>query len=331
MRLIHIVKKNDFDRSRKGTNMPTEKELKEGYLFQNHGHFNYVPDVTIIIGSDGFGSHASILLCRFHKLSPSLTKAQKQSLFMEAWSSLKRSKYESTRSGGSSGLTEKNNYFQTFLSEPGICPRNSKGSVWIRGRHDWFLYYIGTFDGKLKKFKYTNPVPGGTFLFKQSAIIENPFLHDFMKARPLTALLIEWIQPRVTNKEGFGVQITPHAVAAELLHLKETLTHLSDSIAGIPLDLTPSRQRVPSDLREMSRKHAFFFLYCRNHVRYTLVCHPVGFHLDYFAENVPKLENKVCFKLPLACLPHGKLSDSHPYGRGGDPSTSQFVYAILDW
>lgn len=331
MRLIHIIKKHDFDSKRKGSNILTSREIDEGYLFQNFGSFSVAPDVTMIVGSDGEGTQASVLLCRFHNLVPSLSNIEKNSLFKHVWDSLKSTKFESKRSGGSSGLTQGNNVFKRFVSNPGTSPRNGKGSVWIQGRHVWYLYYIGTFDGKSKNFAYTNPVPGGSFHFKVNALERFPFLLDFVSTKPFTALLIDWIQPRIKHKPGFRIQIAPQAVESELMKITDTECLLSCTRAGISHNLSDNKRTVPDAIMKMNRKAAFYSVYSQYHVKYTLICHPVGFHLDYFANNLPSIENKVCFEISKEFLPDDTIYNSNPNGRGGCSSDNLFVFAILDW
>ena len=309
------------------------KELKEGYLFENAGPFKDDTDITLIIGSDGIGTHASILLCRFHKLDPNLNKRERRELFCTVWGSLNLRKFECRRSGGSSGLIldEPTNLMKKFMSDHGASPRSGKGSVWIQGRDTWYLYYIGTMDGQLKRFKYTNPVPGGKFQFKSFHLEQYTFLNDFLSVKPLTALIIEAIQGIVMNKDGFRVRITPQAVAMELSTIMKIQTSLSCARAGATEDLPHSLTRVPDEFLDMGQKKGFYALYNHTYVKYTLVCHSVGFHLDYFKGRKPTIENKVCFEILNNRVPAKIIRKSHPHGRSGGSSGKHFVFAILDW
>ena len=309
------------------------KELKEGYLFENAGPFKDDTDITLIIGSDGIGTHASILLCRFHKLDPNLNKRERRELFCTVWGSLNLRKFECRRSGGSSGLIldDPTNLMKKFMSDHGASPRSGKGSVWIQGRDTWYLYYIGTMDGQLKRFKYTNPVPGGKFQFKSFHLEQYTFLNDFLSVKPLTALIIEAIQGIVMNKDGFRVRITPQAVAMELSTIMKIQTSLSCARAGATEDLPHSLTRVPDEFLDMGQKKSFYALYNHTYVKYTLVCHSVGFHLDYFKGRKPTIENKVCFEILNNQVPTKILKRSHPHGRSGGSSAKHFVFAILDW
>ena len=61
---------------------------------------------------------------------------------------------------------------------------------------------------------------------------------------------------------------------------------------------------------------------CMN--KYTIVCHPVGMHLDTFHGNGSSLENKVCFEISLGA------NEGESQGRGGSRER-KFVFALLDW
>jgi hypothetical protein len=217
------------------------------------------------------------------------------------------------------------------MTNPGSCPRNGKGTVWVRGIDTWYLYYIGTYDGQLKTCKYTNPVPGGSFRFDNLSIEKFPFISEFISIKPITALIINALQDRMLKKPGFNVQITPQAVRAELLNIAETRQVIQCSHSGngdeLPLDL----EKAPTQLMKKNPFLAFYTVYNRDHVKFTLVCHPVGLHLDTFADKMPSLENKVCFEIPKRRVPQTTLISNHPHGRGGGSSPSQFVFGLLDW
>ena len=305
----------------------------DGYLFRDSGPFTNVPDVTLIIGSDGIGSYASILLCRFHKLAPSLSGVEKENLFLAAWYSLKSTKFECRRSGGSSGLTSSTpkNVMSKFISTPGTTPRFGKGSIWIRGRETWFVYYIGTYDGKVKKVKYSNPVPGGSFKLKPPVLEKHSFLLDFISIKPITARIVEAIQIKILNNNKIGVWITPQAVAREVMNITKTEMVLSCSQNGTTDRLPSHLKSVPHQLLRRNRKLVFYTIYNRDHVNYTMVCHPVGFHQDHFLEDKPTLENKVCFEMHQSRIPKKLIHQLYPNGRGGGESSTSFVFAILDW
>ena len=328
IRIITIQKKNCITTKNRASNMPSATELEQGYLFSGAGPFK-VPDVTFILGTDVDGSYASILLCRFHKFVPNLTSTQKRHLFQDAWNSLGANKFECRRSGGSSGfITESvDNVILKFMNYSGSTPRNGKGAVWIKGSETWFIYYIGTYDGDPKRCKYTNPVPGGSFLLKSKYLKAHPILNEFISIKPISALIISTIQPILLKKENFKFLITPQAVSEETRNIAETTDIISAFKSGteLPLDLDP----VPKGFRGNSFK-MFYDIYNKNFIKYTIVMHPVGLHRDTFADGTPSLENKVCFKLLSTMVPEAMLLNTHQHGRGGGCS-NEFVFALLDW
>ncbi len=272
-------------------------------------------------------------MCRFHKLDPSLTGIKKENIFKAAWFSLKSHKFECRRSGGSSGLTSKSpkNVMSKFMSTSGTTPRFGRGAVWIQAKETWYVYYIGTFDGKVKKVRYTNPVPGGQFKFKSPILEQYSFLHDFISIRPITARIVQAIQIRILNNKKIKVWITPQAVAKEVMNITKTETVISCSRNGMDLPPLLGLKRVPPPLLRRNKKLLFYTIYNRDHVNYTMVCHPVGFHQDHFEDDSPTLENKVCFELHSSRIPKKIVNQLYPNGRGGGQSSSSFVFAILDW
>ena len=330
IRIILINKKNSVCASRKGSNIPTEKELADGYLFCDSGPYKE-PDVTIILGTEEGGSHASILLLRFHKFDPDLTSTKKRQLFKDVWDSLSLNKFECRRSGGSSGFITDNseNVILKFMNQPGSSPRNGKGAVWIRGKDTWYIYYMGTYDGGIKRCKYTNPVPGGSFHLGHNFLEKHPFLAKFISTKPIAAIIISTIQERLLKKDSFNYVITPEAVSEELRNIAETnaviAAHRSRS-CDVPIGLKP----VPKDLTTDDLYTLFYAIYNWFFIKYTAVYHAVGLHRDKFKNDTGSLENKVCFKLKQAQVPQRMLKNTHSYGRGGGGS-DEFVFALLDW
>ena len=58
--------------------------------------------------------------------------------------------------------------------------------------------------------------------------------------------------------------------------------------------------------------------------------HPVGRHYDVFANNLPSLENRVCFSFPQVNGTSGVSNTGLPYGRGGC-GINNYCFATLDW
>ena len=328
--VIHINVKHEFDADRKGTNNPSLAELERGYLFSGTGPRvkRFVPDITLIIGSDNGSKYGSILLCRFHKFQANLTTIEKTQLLSTAWNALDNRKHECRRTGGSSGIitTESASNIRKLMSISGSAPRCGLGTIWIQGTHTWFLYYMGTLEGVVKTCKYTNPVPGGSFrLLRNEPIQSLSFLKMFISTKPLTAAIV------VAIKERLGILVTPQAVNAELKNMEETrlvLESMKDESCPLPLDLN-----APTDLKKsyQLKEDGYYSVYNQNFIKYTLVLHPVGFHRDTFADGIPSLENKVGFKIITSAVPFFKSVAEFPYGRGGGSEQEPFVFAILDW
>ena len=136
------MKNKHFSLKRKATNIPTSEELHDAYLFEKTGPFKKKVDITIILGTDLVcSSYASILLCRFHKVSCFLSHKEKEDLYSSVWQSMKKNKFECCRTGGSSGLISDNkeNVVKKLMSHPGSAPRNVKGVIWMRGTDTWYL------------------------------------------------------------------------------------------------------------------------------------------------------------------------------------------------
>jgi hypothetical protein len=100
----------------------------------------------------------------------------------------------------------------------------------------------------------------------------------------------------VLNRDhGFAVQ--PLAVQQTLDDLKEA-KELSNNMEDI-LSLVSSKSK------------------------YSMVCYPVGYHIDTFQLNMPSLENKICFI-------NKRWKGTKGCGRGG-AGPNQYVWALLDW
>ncbi len=329
IRLIKIVRNKSFCLERKASNIPTDEELHDSYLFKNRGPFKKKVDVTLILGMDSeTSSVASILLCRFHTMPCSLTHKQKEDLLSSVWQSMKANKFECRRRGGSSGLisSDKNNVIKKFISYPGCAPRNGSGVIWMQGTDTWYLYYIGTFDGKVKRCHYTNPVPGGSFRFNHKFIKKHKILADFISIKPIAALIIEAIQGKLQESEEFNTSITPQAIRAELMNIAETRDVMNSTSPGsLPLDLKP----VPKGIKKMNKWLQFYSIYNRDHVKFTMVVHPVGFHLDSFKDKCPSLENKFCVEMLQHRITQRMIMNTHPYGRGHDGAKRQIVFSSL--
>ena len=317
-------------------NTPTRKEIEDAYLFSGTGSnkFSKKRDVTLILGVDHGSSHASILLCRFHKFNTTLDPLQSRFLFEELWGSLKVRKYECRRSGGSSGLISDSaqNRILPHIRDPGTCPRNGYGTVWIPGRSTWYVYYMSTKNGEVKTCQYTNPVPGGSFRLNSSHIKKHPFLIDFISTKPLTASIAEAITGRVQNLDGIDLLICPQAVRTELMNIGETRSiqaaMYNNDLSALPSGLSQFPKQFS---RNVSSLHHFYGVYLHYFIKCTLVMHAVGWHLDVFADGDPSIENKKCFEILSSAIPIRDILESYPNGRGGGTTANHFIFALLDW
>ena len=334
--------KHKFDTTRRGTNNPSIDELQRSYLFSGKGPglkgaiSPNQRDITLIIGSDIGSSYGSILLCRFHKFNANLSHEEKIHLLDSAWEALHSKKYECRRTGGSSGIIAPDSSIavKKLMKVSGSSPRNGRGTIWIQGRDTWYLYYIGTLCGEAKRCQYTNPVPGGSFRFNNNSIQTFPFLRAFISTKPITATLITMIEKKLMSSDDFKIKITPQAVVAELKNMEETrllISSFNDTESSN--ELAPIDLKLPDSITRTSSKngHHYYSLYNTNFIKYTSVMHPVGYHRDTFADSVPSLENKICFKTYRRFVPFYKSVSEYPHGRGGGSDNESFVFALLDW
>ena len=101
---------------------------------------------------------------------------------------------------------------------------------------------------------------------------------------------MQGIQGKLNECNDFHMSITPQAISAELMNISETQnvmkTKMSGSADSLPLDLKPIPKQMKGNLWLL-----FYSIYNRDHVKFTMVVHPVGFHLDAFADKRPSLEN----------------------------------------
>ena len=137
------------------------------------------------------------------------------------------------------------------------------------------------------------------------AILEarkNQFLLDFIMTKPLAAMILTQVQVLV------GLKICSGAVKKELLSSDLTRAHIHE------------HSKSPTDW-----KRDFYIFYSEMFVKFTLVCHPVGLHLDVLSDKLPLLENIICFSFDN----NTEYLDSFR-GRGGC-GQGKYVFALLDW
>lgn len=311
---------HSFDIKLKGTNSPLLSEIQDSLMVTSDLHpekktSTQVHRVICIFGSRP-NKDKSLLVLRFIDMDPraGLGKNHEDHLYHYLFKNmLGTRKQELRRFGGSSGLTNSSTReFTEMMNHPGNVPRRADGTVWIQERFRWKFYYISVTTGDAISFEYSQPVKGGAFSighwnknkskyeFKES-INERKIFHKFpsllmfCESKPLAALLLDELRKRS------GYVCMPHAVNLELKHIHIARNHIAKE---------PKKRK----------KNTFYLFYMR-FVNFTMVMHPVGFHIDQFENRSPSfLENKTIF------LRH----DIDGQGRGGGgPNT--FTWALLDW
>ena len=122
---------NLFNRE-KGDNTSTAEEIKQYYLFEGNVESNI--DVTIIIGinhnKENNDTTGSLLLMRFHKFNPILSRRKKQTtqkLFDDITSLLKNDGLERRRMGGSSCFIKYSKNLKVLMKSHNSSPRVAKG------------------------------------------------------------------------------------------------------------------------------------------------------------------------------------------------------------
>lgn len=316
--VVSYDEKHEFDKKMKGTNTPKNIEIEESFMVTSEFHpakntDDKIQRVICIFGSKP-NRNKSLLLFRFVDLNPraGLSKNSEDDLYHFLFENkISSRKQELRRNGGSSCETDSSTReFNQMLMRPGNVPRRADGTVWIQERLCWKLYYIGVNDGLPKSLWYSQPVNGGAFSIghwnqnktvykfndsiKERKIFKNyPALMRFCESKPLAALLLDELR-------NHGFQCMPEAVNTELKHILVARNH----VANLP---------------KQCRKNEFYLFYMR-YVNFTMVMHPVGFHLDVFANRDSILENKAVF------IRH----DIFEPGRGGG-GPNIFTWALLDW
>ena len=283
---------------------------------------NTSEDVSIIIGTEGNENASSLLLCRFNKFNPMHGMKREltpNNLFLSLYKSLSNNGIERQRTGGSSGYLQFSDELRRLLATSNSTPRCSKGSVWLRS-HDnlkWFIFYIGTRDGETKQTYYTNPRPGGSFNIDPQLLKRYQCLRHFASTKAIAALLLCEL---TKDPDIMKYPVCPTAVASELQHIEHTRHYIKT--------LTAEKHGV---LKGTEIETLFYQYYSSKFLNYTLVMHPVGRHIDVFADGLPSLENRMCFLLKENHEKKEKLWNlGTKYGRGGG-GPNKFCFALLDW
>jgi hypothetical protein len=307
-----------FDINMKGTNAPPSSDIEDSLMVTSelHPEQNKSSQVQRVICVFGLkpNKDKSLLLLRFIDMDPraGIGKNNEDKLYHYLFQNMLDSrKQEIRRVGGSSGLTNPSTHdFTEMLTRAGNVPRRADGVVWIQERLQWRFFYIGVKSGNVMSFEYSQPVKGGKFSIghwkkgkyefkdsiKEQYIFHNhPSLLLFCESKPLAALLLDELRKRHEHV------CMPQAVTLELKHIHVARNHVI---------------KIPKKRRKIE-----FYLYYMRYVNFTMVMHPVGFHIDQFENRASSfLENKTVF------IRH----DTSGQGRGGGgPNT--YTWALLDW
>mgnify|MGYP001211765819 FL=1 len=318
-------------------NMKSSKSLGDNtlsdvnsYTYFNPDHFckinNIQCDVLLFTTIPNCHKKSNLLLCRYYSNElPTYTRSTKINLFKQLLNLLqspKKNKYlERNRIGGSSGVTNYTDNLLKLIHNHNSSPRKGKGVVFLRQKSNcsWRFFYIGTIDGKVHTFVYGNPQIGGKFHLKNEFFFDYPFLKDFCMSKALTSLIITSLQ--------YQDIISPQAISFETnkLHFVCNMIQNDDSI-------------LVHDYHENWDNLSLIDKFCLTYNTkdtYTLVCHPVGRHNDYFSRNIPsKLENRFCMFFELDKHLQTNIENLNGYyfpcGRGGNGVMS-YSFAVLDW
>ena len=298
--------------ARKGCNEITPEDVVKFYLFQPKTDC----DISFIIGYNEGTDRGSILLLRFHRLCKDLVRKVSGNASIQMWkkmfSQLKNDGIERFRKGGSSGYASYDLLLNKLMSTPNSSPRNSPGVIWLLDKHLllFHAFYVNTSECEVKHVTYSTPRIGGSFQMQSTLIKESDLLQQFIMTKPLAAVIIKEIERKRYGKRICNeVRVCPHAVNNEL----ENASKAREYVNGLYNDMSKHCTE---------RKRDFYQFYSKKFVKFTLVSHPVGQHLDAFPNKNPSLEIRLCFT-------HA-VDSSGSYGRGGN-GLHNFTWALLDW
>ena len=175
-----------------------------------------------------------LLLLRFHKLQPTLSKRRKQTsvhLLHNLYNMLNSNNIERRRLGGSSGFTNYRRLKSLIMTQRNSSPRLCKATIFLKSKNNlkWHVIYIGTKDNSAKYTYYTNPQLGGSFVMDTEYFKKYPFLVKFASTKPIAALICEQLnQQSSTNPLLPKGKISPSSVRNELHFLMCTKQFLSE-------------------------------------------------------------------------------------------------------
>ena len=269
-------------------------------------------DVDIITGRfKACNSKDSLLLMRFYNKGRKMNQGKVNQLFSTIMTTLcQRNAYDVGRIGGSSGPPLANAEFIGFAGLDTSFPRQGPGVKFVKGTTTWQCAYIKVLeqDHLSPAFHaYGAPKRGGQFDVDQELMTTFPALYDFAETKVTGAYILDKLN------QILDVPIQPTAVSYELQIYEQSL-FIAPGMKWTSL----SRKCRENKTRPRCEALVQFVA----HNKHTLVCHPVGYHKDVFAQGKECLENKICFQASGRHSPR--------MGRGG-LGQGRFVFAILDW
>ena len=109
----------------------------------------------------------------------------------------------------------------------------------------------------------------------------------FASTKPLTALILNELS---AVRKLLDFIVCPKAIRSELINIKHSLFFLKKYIQFL-------KESNRTSFNDKLKKEIFYQYYSSKFLKYTLVMHPIGRHLDTFADNYSSLENRVFFHL----------------------------------
>ena len=303
------VVENPSYKEKKGNNDLTDDEIRDSYVFEEKDVDSKV-DITIIAGTRENDSDC-LLLLRFHKC-----KDYSQSFALPFYDYVfkhiipGKSGYETTRSGGSSGLTSDpttDNLLLFLKSHTTSTPRRVRAVKIVQSKTKYTVHYITPYSPngrKAARFSYCPPRRGGSFYVKPHVFLEFPFLHHFALCKIKAALILQHLY------------LQGHAVIAEE-SFKQELKHYNTAYA------------IASTIKnnDAAKKMVILLVY-NSFNMHSIVCYNVGYHVDRFHKGMASLENKAVFRVNSLDKPCAVKDERC---RGGGKYVGDFHFALLDW
>lgn len=265
-------------------------------------HVSLAPDIPedcaiqLLVGiTASQKSHVLRLRWPQARAASAIKPSEVQTLFRELTHLLPKGGHEAMRQGGSSGESAVNANLFKFLATNTSFPRKAQRVKLIQRQLGWDAIYVKPYHPIRKAIKfsrYCQPQPGGSFHLPPKLLLKYPVLLEFVQLKIYTAQILKALQ-------DMGLYILqPLAVQTTLQDLAESQL-LAHGNFGEVLFLVSSRNM------------------------YSMVCYPVGYHIDTFQDNKASLENKICFV-------QTRWKGTKGCGRGGS-GANQYVWALLDW